>query len=76
MTRGWACIDQNGNIVTMDDSGPTKTLYTLLSWLEAWVSGVDMSAETFEVVDGIMTYPFTKKSMALIVRAQLAELRR
>ena len=61
----WACVDQDGRMVTMDESGPTKTRYTLLSWLEAWVSGVDLSAETFEMFDGIMTNPFTKKQMAV-----------
>lgn len=61
----WACIDRDGRIVTMDESGPTSTGYTLLSWLEAWVSGVDLSAETFELVDGIMTDPFTQKPIAV-----------
>ncbi len=61
----WACVDQDGRIVTMDESGPTKTQYTLHSWLEAWLAGVDLSAETFEMVDGIMTNPFTKKPMAV-----------
>lgn len=62
----WAAIEGNdGRIVTMDESGLTRTKYTLASWLEAWLSGVDLSGETFEIVDGIMTNPFTKKQMAV-----------
>jgi hypothetical protein len=61
----WACVDPDTRIVTMDESGPTKTCYTLASWLEAWVSGVDLTAETFEFVDVFMTNPFTKKPMAV-----------
>jgi hypothetical protein len=61
----WACIDGGGRIVTMDETGPTMTSFTLASWLEAWVSGVDLLAETFEFEDVIMTNPFTKKPMAV-----------
>lgn len=61
----WACIDSDGHIVTMDESGPTRPGHTLLSWLEAWVSGADLVAETFELVDGIMTNPFTQKPIAV-----------
>lgn len=61
----WATMDANGRIVTMDEAGPTRTRFTLASWLEAWVSGVDLSGETFETEDGIMTNPFTKKPMAV-----------
>jgi len=62
----WSAIDcQDERIVTMDASGPTRTRFTLASWLEAWVSGIDLSAETFEVEDGIMTNPFTKKATAV-----------
>jgi hypothetical protein len=61
----WACIDEVGRVVTMDEAGATMTRFTLASWLEAWVSGVDLLAETFEFNDGIMTNPFTKKPMAV-----------
>jgi len=61
----WASIDQEGAIVTVDEAGATRTRFDLGEWLEAWVSGVDLQAETFELVDGIMTNPFTKKPMAV-----------
>ncbi len=61
----WACIDPDGRIVTMDESGPTRTGYTLHSWLEAWVLDVDLLMETFEFADGTMTNPFTQKPIAV-----------
>ena len=64
----WACVDartSDQRIVTMDESGPTQTNFTLRSWLEAWVSGADLLPETFEIEDGILTNPFTQKPMAV-----------
>lgn len=62
----WACIDRrDGCIVTMYELGPTRTRFTLSTWLEAWVSGTDLCAETFEVVDGIAMNPFTGKAMSV-----------
>jgi hypothetical protein len=62
----WTSIEgPDERIATMDESGLTRTRFTLYSWLEAWVSGVDILTETFEMVDGIMTNPFTKKPMTV-----------
>lgn len=64
----WSCFDgraADGRIVTMVDSGATRTRFTLFSWLEAWVSGVDLLAETFEVEDGVIVNPFTKNNVAV-----------
>jgi hypothetical protein len=61
----WACVDEHGRVVTMDEHGPTKTSYTLHSWLEAWLSGVDLLAGTFELVDDVMVNPFTKEPMVV-----------
>ena len=59
----WACVDEHGRVVTMDEHGPTKTSYTLHSWLEAWLAGVDLQAGAFELVDDVMVNPFTKEPM-------------
>jgi hypothetical protein len=49
----------------MDEAGLMPTRNTLSSWLEAWVSGVDLIMETFEFFDATVTNPFTKKPMAV-----------
>lgn len=62
-------IDGNG-ILTVDAAGITRTSLTLLSWLHAWVSGVDIEAETFEVKRGTIINPFTKKPHPVKQRGQ------
>lgn len=60
----WSSLEtHSGRIVTMDESGLTRTRFMLSSWFEAWVSDIDLLSETFEIFDGIMTNPFTKKPM-------------
>jgi hypothetical protein len=59
----WASIERDERIVTMDESGATRTKFTLCSWLEAWLSGVNLVEETFEIEQRTVTNPFTKKPM-------------
>jgi hypothetical protein len=62
----WACIDRSHDyIVTMDGGRPTITTLTLAAWLEAWMSGEDLFAETFEIIEGIALNPFTRKPTAV-----------
>lgn len=64
----WSCLDGRDSrtrVLTMDSGSLTVTRFDLFSWLEAWVSGVDIFLETFEVQDGSMINPFTKKPIAV-----------
>jgi hypothetical protein len=64
----WSCLDcrtPDARVVTMDESGPTRSGFTLFSWLEAWVSGVDLVSETFEIEERLITNPFTKEPMTV-----------
>jgi len=41
----WSCVDSRAadeRVFAMDDTGPTPTQFTLLSWLEAWTKGVNL----------------------------------
>jgi hypothetical protein len=64
----WSCVDGRDprvRVLTMDRGNLTVTRFDLLSWLEAWVSGSHMSSELFEVHDGSIMNPFTKKPVAV-----------
>lgn len=68
-----SCVDRrdpNNSILTVDAAGMTRTSHTLFSWLYAWASGVDIEAETFEIQDGTMINPFTKRSHSIRHRGQ------
>jgi hypothetical protein len=64
----WSCIDaiaSDERILTMDGEGLTRTRFDLHTWLEAWVSGIDINAETFEIVDGSIISPVTRRPMSI-----------
>lgn len=64
----WSCVDAldpQARIVTVDESGCTLTRFTLSSWLESWLAGVDLHAEIFEIGDAIILNPFTRRPMAI-----------
>ena len=64
----WSCVDANAldaRIVTYDESGATRTQFTLKSWLEAWVAGVDLFGEMYELMDAVLLDPFTRKPMSV-----------
>jgi hypothetical protein len=67
----WSCLDgtsSEGIIVTHDDRvGPTETSFTLRSWLQSWVAGVDMGKEIYEDKERVITNPFTKKPVTMKV---------
>lgn len=68
-----SCVDMRAygdGILTVDAAGITSTGLTLLSWLHAWVSGVDIEAETFEIKRGTIINPFTKKPHPVKQRGQ------
>lgn len=47
----WACLDWTDpewHIVTEYDGGPTRTTFTLRSWLESWLADVDLWEASFE----------------------------
>jgi hypothetical protein len=71
----WSCIDaatSEGVIVTHDEvAGAIETAFTLRSWLQSWVSGVEMYKEIFEDQDAIRTNPFTKKPIRIRVRGSV-----
>lgn len=59
-----SCVDMRvygDGILTVDAAGITRTSLTVFSWLHAWVSGVNIEAETFEVKHGTIINPFTNK---------------
>jgi hypothetical protein len=59
-----SCADMRASgerVLTVDAGEITRTSHNLFSWLHAWVSGVDMEAEIFEVKCGTIVNPFTKK---------------
>jgi SMI1 / KNR4 family (SUKH-1) len=64
----WSCLDARsdaGPIVTSNEGALTVTPFTLHTWLEAWLKGVDLNAELFED-SGITRQginPFTKQPM-------------
>lgn len=64
----WSCLEAratDGHLITIDETGPTQTPFTLSSWLEAWLKGAEMLNETYELEDGILVNPFTQKPMAI-----------
>jgi hypothetical protein len=65
----WSCIDGRGGmgerVLTVNGAQVMQTKFDLSSWLGAWVTGVDMNTETFEVEDGSMIDPFTKRLVAV-----------
>jgi hypothetical protein len=68
-----SCIDVTAtgeDIFTMDHTGLTRTKFTLFSWLEAWVSGVDINRETFEFKEGSLTNACTGQQMSVEHRGQ------
>jgi hypothetical protein len=69
----WSCLNPRSDdecIVTADEAGLTSTIFTLPSWLEAWVGGVRIFDEIYEVEDGIIVNPFTKKPMHVTRRGR------
>ncbi len=59
----WSAIDQSGRIITVSDSGPIRTKFTLASWLAAWVSGTEIYLETFEIESAVMPSTFAGKPL-------------
>jgi hypothetical protein len=69
----WSCIQprtDGDRILTADETGLTQTEFTLPSWHEAWVNGVRLFCEIYEIEDGIMTNPFTRASMRVTRRGR------
>jgi hypothetical protein len=68
----WSCLDarvDNGPIITHDGvDGPTVTNFTLRSWLEAWMDGVNLWDEIYQDKEAWVTNPFTKQPMKTKVR--------
>ena len=66
----WSCLDcrdDEGPIVMLaGDLGLFEMPYTLRSWLEAWINGVDLWNEMYEPGPAMIgTNPFTKKPMQI-----------
>jgi len=64
----WICVDASSDderIVTHDASGPTPTKFTLRSWLESWVAGVNLWDEVYEMDTATIINPFTRKPMTV-----------
>jgi hypothetical protein len=63
----WICLEgrfDHGNIVTLVEEELWVTDFTLQSFLEAWLDGLDMHAALFEPGEGrVGINPFTKKPM-------------
>jgi hypothetical protein len=58
----WSCVDsrsREGTIVTHDETGATRTAFTLPSWLDAWLEGADLFSSIYELEDATMLNPFT-----------------
>jgi hypothetical protein len=69
----WSCIDAStleGNVITMDESGYTLTRFSLASWLEGWIQGVDLHSEIFEIGEASILNPFTRRPMTVKRRVQ------
>ncbi|MEP7123457.1 MAG: SMI1/KNR4 family protein [Byssovorax sp.] len=68
-----SCVDSlsaDERIVTHDESGPVVTRFTLLSWLESWVDGVDLWREIYEMESGVLTNPFTHAPVVVARRGR------
>jgi len=64
----WSCVDADAvdeRVFTMDAAGPTRTRFTLPSWLSAWVSGTSLFEETFETNASVIVNPFTRKPVSV-----------
>lgn len=69
----WSCLDGRSSdhrILTMNQGEVTQTTFTLSSWLAAWVSGVNIENETFDLEDAVIVNPFTKKPTTVKRRAR------
>lgn len=69
----WSCVDAavpDGTIRTMDEFGRTRTPFSLASWLEQWVLGVDLLGELYAVESTTMLHPFTRKPTPVKCRAR------
>jgi hypothetical protein len=68
----WSCVDTSAaeaTIVTHDDvAGATVTTFSLASWLEAWLNGVDLWKEMYDEHDATIINPFTRKPVTTRVR--------
>jgi len=72
----WSCVDLEGRIVTHDDvNGPILTTFTVTTWLQAWVGGVDLWRQMYEDKEATVINPFTKKPVTTKVRGRVKGLR-
>jgi hypothetical protein len=65
----WVCLDcrvEHGKIVTSVEEGFYASEFTLRSFFEAWLEGVDLHAELFEPgEERVGINPFTRKPVVL-----------
>jgi len=64
----WSCVDAssvNADIVTVGELGFVRTEFSLETWLSAWLHGIDLHGEIFEIGDATIVNPFTRKPMTV-----------
>jgi hypothetical protein len=69
----WSCVDSAspaGAVITSDYMGFVRTAFTLRSWFEAWLSGVDLMGEMFEFGEATILNPFTRKPKSVKTRVR------
>lgn len=62
----WSCVDAStteATLVTHDETGPTRTRFSLHAWLSSWLAEVDLFPEIYELEDAILTNPFTQRPL-------------
>jgi hypothetical protein len=62
----WSCVDeQNGHVLTLDESGLTDTGQDLHSWLAEWTTGASLFEKMFAFEESTIINPFTKQMMTV-----------
>lgn len=64
----WSCVDARDRAVTSEASTLTLTDFTVATWLEAWLDGVDLWSELFADREATILDPFTRTPVVTRVR--------
>lgn len=67
----WSCLDEStGNVLMLDEHGLTDTSISLQSWMNDWVSGVDLAEKLFAFEERVGINPFTREPMTVRLRGR------
>ena len=64
----WSCVDARDRVVTSEASTLTLTDFTVTTWLEAWLDGVDLWSQLFADREATILDPFTRTPVVTRVR--------